>query len=36
MTGLPEGDVGLDSSEEVGSGLVDSNEGSVVELSESE
>lgn len=34
--GVSEGDVGLDSSEEVGGGLVDSNEDSIVELSESE
>lgn len=34
--GVAEGDVGLDSSEHVGGGLVDSNEDSVVELSESE
>lgn len=34
--GVSEGDVGLDSSEEVGGGFVDSNEDSVVELSESE
>ena len=34
--GVPEGDVGLDSPEQVGRGLVDSHEGAVVELPEPE